>query len=40
MYVLIHKFGHSNIEYYCEFCDSQEVFLTRDDLLEHIHSAK
>ena len=36
---IFHKFGHSDIEYYCEFCDSQEVFLTRDDLLEHIHSA-
>ena len=34
-----HKFGHSDSEYYCEFCESQEVFLTRDDLLEHIHSA-
>ena len=35
---IFHKFGHSDIEYYCEFCDSQEVFLTRDDLLEHIYT--
>ena len=35
---IFHKFGHSDTEYYCEFCDSQEIFLTRDDLLEHIHS--
>ena len=36
---IFHKFGQSDIEYYCEFCDSQEVFLTRDDLLEHIYTA-
>ena len=33
-----HKFRSSHDEYYCEFCDSDEVFHTKDDLLEHIHS--
>ena len=37
---IFHKFGHSDTEYYCEFCDSQEAFLTRDNLLEHIHSVQ
>ena len=33
-----HKFRCSDDEYYCEFCDSDEAFQTKDELLEHIHS--